>query len=87
MALFFLFQNHQKEAASFQETTKVLNQAAWEKRCTQISQKETRFFARIKEITQTLSQSFIGIIFIFFTFLLDDKINSYQDYYKCHCSS
>ena len=37
---------------------------------------------RIKEITQTLSQSFIGIIFIFFTFLLDDKINSYQDYYS-----
>ena len=37
---------------------------------------------RIKEITQTLSQSFIGIIFIFFTFLLDDQINSYQDYYN-----
>jgi exopolysaccharide biosynthesis polyprenyl glycosylphosphotransferase len=37
---------------------------------------------RIKEVTQTLSQSFIGIIFIFFTFLLDDKINSYQDYYS-----
>ena len=37
---------------------------------------------RIKEITQTLSQCFIGIIFIFFTFLLDDKINSYQDYYS-----
>ena len=37
---------------------------------------------RIKEITQTISQSFIGIIFIFFTFLLDDKINTYQDYYS-----
>ena len=37
---------------------------------------------RIKEITQTLSQSFLGIILIFFVFLLDDQINSYQDYYN-----
>ena len=37
---------------------------------------------RIKEITQTISQSFLGIFFIFFTFLLDDKINTYQDYYN-----
>ena len=37
---------------------------------------------RIKEITQTLSQSFLGIILIFFAFLLDDQINSYQDYYN-----
>ena len=37
---------------------------------------------RIKEITQIISQTFIGIILIFFTFLLDDNINSYQDYYS-----
>lgn len=37
---------------------------------------------RIKEITQTLSQSFLGIILIFFAFLLDDQINTYQDYYN-----
>ena len=37
---------------------------------------------RLKEITQIISQTFIGIILIFFTFLLDDKINSYQDYYS-----
>ena len=37
---------------------------------------------RLKEITQIISQTFIGIILIFFTFLLDDNINSYQDYYS-----
>ena len=37
---------------------------------------------RIKEITQIISQTFIGIILIFFTFLLDDNINTYQDYYS-----
>ena len=37
---------------------------------------------RIKELTQTISQSFIGVIFIFFIFILDDKINTYQDYYN-----
>ena len=37
---------------------------------------------RIKEITQTISQTVIGIILIFFTFLLDDNINTYQDYYR-----
>tara|TARA_B100001287_G_scaffold226189_1_gene195904 strand:- start:31974 stop:33371 length:1398 start_codon:yes stop_codon:yes gene_type:complete len=37
---------------------------------------------RVKELTQTISQSFIGVIFIFFIFILDDKINSYQDYYN-----
>ena len=46
------------------------------------SYKEVYKKYRIKEITQTISQSFIGIIFIFFTFLLDDKINTYQDYYS-----
>ncbi len=37
---------------------------------------------RIKEITQTFSQSFLGILLIFFGLLLDDQINSYQDYYN-----
>lgn len=37
---------------------------------------------RLKELTQIISQTFVGIIFIFFTFLLDDKINTYQDYYS-----
>ena len=37
---------------------------------------------RIKEVTQTISQSLIGIMLIFFGLLLDDQINSYQDYYN-----
>jgi FlaA1/EpsC-like NDP-sugar epimerase len=37
---------------------------------------------RLKEIYQTVSQAFSGIILIFFFLLLDDEINSYQDYYK-----
>ena len=37
---------------------------------------------RIREISQTISQSFTGCIFIFFLLLLDDKINTYQDYYR-----
>lgn len=37
---------------------------------------------RIREISQTISQSFTGCIFIFFFLLLDDKINTYQDYYR-----
>ena len=37
---------------------------------------------RIKEVTQTISQSLLGIILIFFGLLLDDQINSYQDYYN-----
>ncbi len=37
---------------------------------------------RIREISQTISQSFTGCIFIFFILLLDDKINTYQDYYR-----
>ena len=36
---------------------------------------------RIKEISQTLLVSILGIILIFFTFLLDDQISSYRDYY------
>ena len=36
---------------------------------------------RLKEITQITSQTFIGIILIFFILLLDDNINTYQDYY------
>ena len=37
---------------------------------------------RIREVTQTISQSLLGIILIFFGLLLDDQINSYQDYYN-----
>ena len=37
---------------------------------------------RIKEVTQTISQSLLGIMLIFFGLLLDDQINSYQDYYN-----
>jgi len=37
---------------------------------------------RIKELTQTISQSFLGVILLFFIFILDDKINTYQDYYN-----
>ena len=37
---------------------------------------------RIKELTQTISQSFLGVILLFFVFILDDKINTYQDYYN-----
>ena len=37
---------------------------------------------RLSVLLQTISQSFTGVIFIFFLLLLDDKINSYQDYYK-----
>ncbi len=38
--------------------------------------------SRLKELGQTLLLSLIGTIFIFFTLLLDDKINSNKDYYK-----
>ena len=37
---------------------------------------------RIKELTQTISQSLFGVILLFFIFILDDKINTYQDYYN-----
>ncbi|NNE54904.1 MAG: sugar transferase, partial [Flavobacteriales bacterium] len=37
---------------------------------------------RLKEISQTFVTSFIGIILIFFAFLLDDEIFSYKNYYQ-----
>ncbi|MBT8196259.1 MAG: sugar transferase [Bacteroidia bacterium] len=36
---------------------------------------------RLKQLIQTFSYSIIGVIAIFFVLLLDDVINSYQDYY------
>jgi exopolysaccharide biosynthesis polyprenyl glycosylphosphotransferase len=37
---------------------------------------------RFKIVSQTLAASLIGTIFLFFAFLLDDKVQSYQTYYK-----
>ncbi len=37
--------------------------------------------ARLKELLQTLASSIIGCILLFFIFILDDEINTYQDYY------
>ncbi len=38
--------------------------------------------ARLKELEQTLVISFIGVIILFFAFILDDTVVSYQNYYK-----
>src|SRR5947208_3247094 len=38
--------------------------------------------ARLKELGQTLYLSFIGVLVIFFTLLLDDVIVSYKSYYN-----
>jgi exopolysaccharide biosynthesis polyprenyl glycosylphosphotransferase len=38
--------------------------------------------SRLKELGQTLSITFIGVIFIFFSLLLDDIVISYRSYYK-----
>lgn len=38
--------------------------------------------SRLKELGQTLSITFIGVIFIFFSLLLDDVVISYRSYYK-----
>lgn len=38
--------------------------------------------SRLKELGQTLSITFIGVIFIFFSLLLDDVVVSYRSYYK-----
>ena len=38
--------------------------------------------SRLKELGQTLSITFIGVIFIFFSILLDDFIVSYRSYYQ-----
>lgn len=38
--------------------------------------------SRLKELGQTLSITFIGVIFIFFAIILDDVIISYKSYYQ-----
>ncbi len=38
--------------------------------------------SRLKELSQTLSITFIGVIFIFFSIILDDIIVSYRSYYQ-----
>jgi exopolysaccharide biosynthesis polyprenyl glycosylphosphotransferase len=38
--------------------------------------------SRLKELGQTLSITFIGVIFIFFSVILDDIYVSYREYYK-----
>lgn len=38
--------------------------------------------SRIKEITQTFSMTFIGVVIIFFTLLLDDAVPSYRHYFE-----
>jgi len=38
--------------------------------------------SRLKELSQTLSITFIGVIFIFFSIILDDIIISYRSYYQ-----
>ena len=38
--------------------------------------------SRLKELGQTLTITFIGVIFIFFSLLLDDIVISYRSYYK-----
>lgn len=38
--------------------------------------------SRIKEITQTFSTVFIGVVIIFFTLLLDDVVPSYKHYFE-----
>ncbi len=38
--------------------------------------------SRLKELGQTLSITFLGVIFIFFSLILDDIIISYRSYYK-----
>ncbi|MCD6112377.1 MAG: sugar transferase [Bacteroidales bacterium] len=38
--------------------------------------------SRIRELGQTLLATFIGVIFIFFTIILDDYIVSYKNYYQ-----
>lgn len=37
---------------------------------------------RLKIISQTIAASFIGVIVLFFALLLDDKVQTYQTYYK-----
>lgn len=37
--------------------------------------------SRLKEFTQVLMVSFLGVLFIFFSLLLDDHVDTYKDYY------
>lgn len=38
--------------------------------------------SRLKELSQTLSITFFGVIFIFFALILDDIIITYKSYYQ-----
>ena len=38
--------------------------------------------SRLKELSQTLTTSIIGVAIIFFTLILDDQIISYKNYYE-----
>lgn len=38
--------------------------------------------SRVKEFQRTFYQTLVGVIIIFFTLLLDDKVNSYKNYYQ-----
>ena len=37
--------------------------------------------SRLKEFSQTITASLFGCILLFFMFILDDEIDTYQDYY------
>lgn len=41
--------------------------------------------SRLKELGQTLTISICGVIIIFFTLLLDDKVSTYRNYYLSFC--
>lgn len=38
--------------------------------------------SRVKEFSRTFWQTLAGVIIVFFSLLLDDKVNSYQNYYQ-----
>ena len=46
------------------------------------SHRTTLLKSRVKEFVRTLWQTSLGVIIIFFTLLLDDNVNSYQNYYQ-----
>ena len=41
--------------------------------------------SRLKELGQTIMISICGVIIIFFTLLLDDKVSTYRNYYISFC--
>lgn len=41
--------------------------------------------SRLKELGQTITISICGVIIIFFTLLLDDKVSTYRNYYLSFC--